>query len=478
MFAAVMVRLILSTQPLVFHSDEIWQYLEPAYGLMTGHSIKTWEFDAGIRGWFIPLLLYPPMALGHWLAPEGPLHLILVRLFLGLLSLGVPLAFYDLARSISKRHALVAAWVGAIWPEVFYFGLRSSGEGLALSILFPAIAFCARSRRYDRPAFPFLAGLLLALGAVVRFQYAPAIAVLGLWACWGRGWRHLGWLVAGGASGLAVGALADLIVGQTPYLWVVQNVATNVLESRSAYFGTQPPYWFLENILLTWGAASLLLVPMAILGARRLPILMLVAVVVLVQHSLIPHKEYRFILLGIDTLVLLAAVGSLDVLDWLARKTDGPERWSTGIARVAWCALAVVAAFSPAFSSYWVRGNDIYTMLALAGSEPNLCGLATYEMTNPPHLSYALVNRPVQMVMLDGPLAKMQAAANQAKFNVVLAPRAAAVSLPSAYHTRRCYSQVDDQTANQRMCLYVRPGGCLKGPGDFDYETALRRRGH
>ena len=133
---ALGLRLILSARMTVFHADEVWQYLEPAYGLVTGHWVRAWEFHAGIRGWFVPLVLSIPIAIGQAIAPQTQLHVYLVRAMLALVSLGIPVAWYDLARPLGRRHALVAAWVGAVWCEVFYFGVRPSAEGLGLSLLF------------------------------------------------------------------------------------------------------------------------------------------------------------------------------------------------------------------------------------------------------------------------------------------------------------------------------------------------------
>jgi hypothetical protein len=150
MVVAAFFRGALASQMTAFHADEVWQYLEPAYGIVTGHWIHAWEFREGIRGWFVPAVLALPLALGHGIAPDSQLHIYLMRTTLGALSLAVPWAWYDLGRPISRLHGLVAAWVAAIWCEVFYFAVRPSAEGIVLSLLFPAIALARRVRL--RPA--------------------------------------------------------------------------------------------------------------------------------------------------------------------------------------------------------------------------------------------------------------------------------------------------------------------------------------
>jgi hypothetical protein len=269
-----------------------------------------------------------------------------------------------------------------------------------------------------------------------------------------------------------------LLAGQTPYLWVWRNIIVNLNQGRSAFFGTEPPFWLLGKMMSTWWIAGIAVGPLALLGARRLPILALVACVVLVEHSLIPHKEYRFVLLASSTLVLLAAIGSVDGLDWLANRRGWLRKHLVGVACASWLGLAVTVGIGPGFIENWDSEKIDFTTLALAGNEPGLCGLATYQLPYHPVLSYAFVNRSVQMLMLDGPEAALQAAANRSRFNVVLASRIDGASLPNEYQLRTCYDQTDSEITDQFMCLFVRPGGCAQGTGDFDYQQALQRRGY
>ena len=187
---ALAIRLALSAQTIIFPADEMWQYIEPAWGLITGHWIETWEFHAGIRGWLIPMILTPALWLGHVLAPNWPLHLWLLRAMLSLASLGVAAGFHDMGANVSPRHGMVAGVVGAVWVEIFALARRASSEGIAVALLVPAIALISRvnegcndnpaaARRHTAQAAA--AGLLLALGLIVRFQYAPAIAFAALW---------------------------------------------------------------------------------------------------------------------------------------------------------------------------------------------------------------------------------------------------------------------------------------------------------
>ena len=315
---ALVFRLAMASQTIVHQPDEIWQYLEPAWGRLTGHWIVAWEFHEGIRGWLVPMLLTPSLALGHAIAPDTMLHLWLTRGLLGLLSLGVVASFFAMGERISRQHAIVAGWVGAIWVEIFYFAARPSGEGIALSLAVPALYLAMRLRERPSIRLAGILGLLLGLTFIVRFQYAPALALIGLLAVSGDPRRTLLPLAGGSLAAIALGALADMGAGAPPLLWLWRNFAINLGENRSASFGTQPPWWFLTQIGTTWHVAMLILLPSLVAGARRFPFVALIALVVIASHSLIPHKEYRFVILAIALAVFLAAIGSVDLWKALA----------------------------------------------------------------------------------------------------------------------------------------------------------------
>ncbi|MFM2370670.1 MAG: hypothetical protein RIS85_392, partial [Pseudomonadota bacterium] len=114
------LRLIVLNLTIYHHADEIWQYIEPAYGMVTGDWIRTWDIRSGIRSWLIPMVLVGPVWLGHAISPDSLLHVRLAQGLMALLSLGTIWAGWSLGERISRRHALVAAFVAAVWVEFVY----------------------------------------------------------------------------------------------------------------------------------------------------------------------------------------------------------------------------------------------------------------------------------------------------------------------------------------------------------------------
>lgn len=473
MILAMGLRCILIPMPIAHHPDEVWQYLEPAYGLITGKWIMAWEFHAGIRTWLIPVFLALPMSIGHALSPDTDLHLILVRAVLAVASLSVVISFYLLGRTIGRTHAIIAGFVGASWFEIVYFSSRALSDAIELSLALPAILLLHRLRTRQSALSAFIAGLLLALCFSVRFQLAPALLVLAIWGCGLR--IRSAWLplIAGATTGLGIDVLADLHAGQTPLVWIVRNLQINLMQGKSATFGTEPWYWYITQICRTWGLGAILIFPLGLAGGRRFPGIMLASIVIIGLHSAIPHKEYRFVLLGIDLFVLLAAIGSADLLSWmLSRQKRIGLRGLTAIACATWFLLSVYGAATKPFRYYWQAGVPSARALATAGRVPGICGLALYKPSNSPSAAYVQFNRPTPIYLLQGATAQQDLSRAAPTFNVVEAPVRYGAELGPDYHFLSC-SQKPKPTRPRDFCVYVRPGSCTPGNPAFSYNRVL-----
>ncbi|NBC35250.1 mannosyltransferase [Novosphingobium sp. FSY-8] len=490
----------MASQSVIYHADEIWQYLEPAYGVATGRWVETWDYVAGIRGWFLPVALSLPVRAGLWLSADGQAHVYAVRATLAFASLGVVWAFHDLARPFGRLHAWLALWVAAVWPDILFFAVRSSGEAIAISLILPGLAWGARARASGAWRQALLAGLLLGLGAVARFQFVPALLVFGIWMAWP--WRahvRLPLIVGAGAlAGLALGGLGDVLMGRPPLGWIVQNVTINLVQGRANHYGVEPPLWLVEQMLRAWSHAAWVIVPLMLIGMRRRPELMAMVVVVVAQHALIAHKELRFVLLASVLSLLLAALGAADAAQMLGRwrarqahmRADGPMPAAAlpsvdaptprllAALMAGLFALSVTMAVGDGFVENWgLGGTNIATQVA-AGQQPGLCGLAAYAMPDHPALAHALIQRPVPLLLFDGPQAPAQMAADRARFNVVLAARGDAGALPAGFALVTCPRQMHKPLADQGLCIFARPGPCHGGAGPHEYVAQMRRMGY
>jgi len=468
---AAAIRLPLAFWPNFHHPDEIFQYLEPAWRLLGHDSIISWEWRYGMRSWLLPTVMAGPVAIGDWLAPGGTGAFVLPRLLVALASLSIVASAWAFGERISRTHAVIAGLVAAIWFELAYFAPHTLGEPLSTAAILPAALLLTRATPSRRDLV--MAGALLALATLFRFQYAPAIATLVIGSSW-RHWRRLFPMLAGGIAVLIVSAAVDAARGAIPFAWLIENVRQNLLQDRAAEFGVMPATAYLN---LFWAMWSIAVVPLAFAiyrGWRHAPILMWIAIVNIAFHSLIGHKEYRFIFLSVALLVIVAALGSVD---WLPSPQSKWRRLGASLIGAGWIGVSLSLAVSGTMPMYWMRGIGAAKLAADMKADPQMCGVALYDT---PFFLMPGRERLVGLAPLFGLYANdpkvtghLPAAASEASsaFNRIVAHRSAEKQLPSNFSVRQC-----DDVGGEEVCIFARDGGCTTdGASSFAINEVLKR---
>ena len=454
---AAAIRLPLAFWPNVLHPDEIFQCLEPAWRMLGHDGIVSWEWRYGMRGWLLPSLMAGPVGLGDWVAPGGSGAFVAPRLVAALASLSIVASAWSFGARVSRTHAITAAFVAAIWFEFVSFAPHTLSEPLATAVILPAALLLTRASLSQRHLA--VGGALLALSFVLRFQYAPAIAVLALGACW-RHWRNLIPLVAGGFIALVFGGVADATHGAVPFAWLIANVQQNLLHDRAAEFGVTPAITYLYSFWMMWSVPLVLLSLAIWQGWRHAPLLLATAVANIAFHSLIGHKEYRFIFLSVALLVIIAALGSADWIQWL-RADRAWRRWALPVVAGGWALISGALAATGTMPDNWMRGTGAAQLAAELRGDPALCGLALYN--TPFHLlpgQDRLVGRsPLYALHAADPVASGDLAAVARKaapaFNRILSRQDQATDLPAGFSQGNCAS-----VGGADVCIFTRSGGC------------------
>ncbi len=470
---ALALRLPLVFWPNVTHPDEIFQYLEPAWRRLGHDGIVTWEWRDGIRSWFLPTLFEGPIALGDWLAPGGAGAFIVSRLAVALASLSIVVSAWFFGARISRTHAILAAFVAAIWFEIVYFAPHTLSEPLATALILPAALLLtgAPSRRHLA-----IGGGLLALAFVWRFQYAPALAVFALAPCW-RQWRNALPLAAGALVVLLLAAMVDVAHGAMPFEWLVLNIRQNLMYDRASEFGVSSTVVYLGLQSVIWSGATLLLLCALWRGWRHAPLLIVAAAVNVAFHSAIAHKEYRFIFLSIALLIIAAALGSADWVEMLREKRE--RRWALPLVAGSWAfvSLGLADATRP-MQENWARGTGMARLATELRHDGELCGAALYITSYHllPGRERLVGASPLYAFYPKDPLAKGRLPAlakqHEGAFNRILAPPEAASELPADFSQGRCASMDKDGVA----CIFARRGGCdASAAGDFAINDVLVR---
>ncbi len=286
--------------------DEIYQFLEQAHRLVFGQGVVPWEYQVGLRNWAIPLALAGPMALVKLFTPDPLPGLLLIRLLLCIASLGIVWTGIGWgARFGGVRGAWIAGLFTAVWPDLWLMAPHALEETLAADLLVPAVYLISTGER----GYVKWAALLLGAVFTLRLQLAPAVAIGGIVLC-GRDPKR--WLVALpiAAMPVLVAGLLDWFTWGQPFRSFWLNIYLNVVLGVAAKeFGASPPGYFFFMLGLAWLWTLPVFLILAWRGARQIRLPAILAVVILLTHIVIAHKEVRFIFPAVACAVPLAGVG-------------------------------------------------------------------------------------------------------------------------------------------------------------------------
>ncbi|WP_225205109.1 glycosyltransferase family protein [Novosphingobium huizhouense] len=452
------------------YADELTQYLEQANRFLTGHGIVPWEWRLGLRNALIPYLLVPPLALGRALAPGTLLGFALARIAYAALTLQALPAAWRLGALVSRRHALVALAVVALWWEsVLYTNLLLAESLAAVLVLLAAASMLQPSASARQLA---LAGLLCGLGMLVRFQFAVFVAILAVGALRFERARWVPYL-CGCVVAAAVGILGDLAAGLAPFSWFWTNLLVNVGQDQASRFGVAPPT---EYALLLWRhlwpVAPLVLAAAIAAGPRYRPLL-LAALVHIAAHSLIAHKEYRFIWISVLALLVLAAIGSVTVLERVLADRTGEARArpvALAMLILAWVSASTLSAKSNGGIVAARVGGALPELADLALRDPGVCAIALPFDDRYVLLPVAL-RRPVPLLLSP---AEDDVAGGSPRLPAAVVDGANALLLTHAPEDKRLRRERCMPYAGDQVCLYRRSGSC-RPAGDYSYQRMLEK---
>jgi GPI mannosyltransferase 3 len=310
--AAALVPRLLNALLLrnYYAPDEIFQYLEQAHRLVYHQGFVPWEFQVGLRSWLIPLALALPMEIMRWFSASPVPGLVLIRVLCCFASLSVVWCAVRWGQIYQgNRGACLAGMLAAFWPDLWLMAPHPMEEAFAAYTLLPAIHLAVLNKRAPDARTVLAAGFLLGLTFSLREQLAPAIAIAGIYLCGSspkNWWRGIGMAML---PVLAVGLLDWWSWGEMFRSFWMNFYLNIVVGIASHFFDSESPVYFPLNLLYGWLWGAVFLVWLAWRGARQMQIAGWVALAILVEHSLIVHKELRYVFPGIALAVPLAGIG-------------------------------------------------------------------------------------------------------------------------------------------------------------------------
>lgn len=457
---ALAIRLVpVIVVPSLNWGDEVFQTIEPAHRLVYGYGLMTWEFQLGMRSWLLPGML-AGLTLIARIAGDGPeYYLTAIALGLGLLACApVVCCFLWGRRWFGLAGGFLAAFALAVAPELVYFGARALNDVVAAHLLVIALYLI-------EPGYPvadrrrlFVAGFLLGLVCLLRLQLAPAAAVVALWPSPGI-WRlRLAAVIGGGIAAVLFGAAVDWLTLGYPLASVWRNLFYNIYLGVSSGFSVAPWWFYLLGEIGVWAAATPFLLLLVGLGARRIPLLLATALVIVAVHSAIPHKEYRFVYPAVMLAMVLAAIGLAQLAAWGRQWLHG-RGVRPGVA-AALCAAVMAGWWSVISYGAWSggaiaglrnRAHDELMAMSFVRKMPVPCGIALYgENAWVRYGGYSHLHRPVPMYW---PKDETELRAAAAAFDTLLYDSAPPPEL--GFNQMQCFGQI---------CVGRRPGRCDPQP--------------
>jgi GPI mannosyltransferase 3 len=356
--AGLFVLVITSVFSLGYNNfDEHFQILEFCNYKMgfTPASQLAWEYHEQIRPALQPFMAYAVASFLNALNLYNPFTVAFILRFC------TALLTWLVARRLVPR--LMPAFNTEsgkkifIWSSFFlwfvaYVGVRFSAENLSGIFFFLAISLLPGIDNKETKSQKIaLAGLLLGFALFLRIQIGFAFVGLAVWGLFLQKWKWniWLWLIAGGIVAAALSIAADYWLYGEWLLTPLKYIDVNLFQNKASEFGTSPVWqYFISFIESAVPPLSIVLLVLILLGTGRRPLHLfsLMLIPFFIGHSLVAHKEMRFLFPMMFAVIFLACQGFDYFMDkYRVRRI---YRWLFVLALVANFGTLLYRMFSPA----------------------------------------------------------------------------------------------------------------------------------
>ncbi len=291
----------------IHHPDEIFQYLEQAHRIVFGYSYIPWEYRFGIRSWILPGFISTFLYGFKFLNIDEPvLYINFVKLIFCCISISLVYSTYIVAKQlVSDKAGKIAALFACFWYELIYFAHKPNPEVLATYLFMAALAIIVtKSDNYYYLKF----GILCALTVILRLQYAAPVAVLILYV-------FFNWEKEKIFQSALILLIVIFIAGYIDYLtWgkffvsYYRNFVFQKTYDVASLFGISSSIYYFGSLTISSMGLFAITGLVSFIYWRNTWLLLICVFIIIFSHSLIPHKEHRFIFLVIPLFLILLSI--------------------------------------------------------------------------------------------------------------------------------------------------------------------------
>ncbi len=358
----------------IYHPDELYQSVEIATRLVYGFGIIPWDYTYGLRSFTTPFLLAVPLFITKLFSNPPALGFLIIRIALALLSTTIIVGGYLAIKMLTKHPqlALVTAWGLAVWYELIYFSSRPLTENLSLISLSISLILVLHPHKQRL----FLAGIFLSAACLWRIQYSLPIALgFFLYKKFLNPPQYKP-LISGFLCSVTVFALFDFFTYGFPLIHIYRNLELSFFSKISQLFGVLPFTTYYSALINTTGGL-LLLIPFSAKAHKANITILKLAIAVILLHSLIAHKEYRFILIAIPLLVILQTSTLYKILhSFSILKSYAAPLTISIVTIISYLGLShSLPNLSTVYDNPPLYQDGVHTLLSTAGRLNSTCGV-------------------------------------------------------------------------------------------------------
>jgi hypothetical protein len=312
---------------------------------------------------------------------------------------------------------------------------------------------------------------LYGLTVALRLHFLPAVIVGIIYHYSKINTRKFWFLMIGFGIPILLSGILDSFTWSYPFQSLWKNFWMNLVEGKSSGFGISPWYQYFGWLLLNWSVYLFVIVFFWSLVFRRHLILTIMALSLIISHSFIAHKEYRFIYGALQIIIILASLGTVEFMSRLRflKKFSKGEAIAAMISLAIW--LTASGFLAERFDSdrslqlahllqkpditHWTKHRATLLAFEYISQQKDVCGIGVAGIHWSFSGGYSYLHQNVPVYFIEDQLLKNENEFGSLSlyFNYLILY---SLEVPkSGYQLIKCYD---------KMCIYKRPFICLSNP--------------